>query len=365
MFNTELFTRMEAEYPFAAACYAEAVRNGTINAETFRDIVTEFMKNSPETRQDAEDMIRDRRERKTPDPHAPHCPEGTCHPECAAEPDTHEGRLGFHGQIMLKADKAIPKGEIWMVTENGLPEKIGGLQSGIALQAQYEAEMSQIQKDIVAQYIKIAYEPPSDDARDVFVKCSRCRYTSRKASEAAQCPQCRYIHDGKRRPAMPGVTQYRAADQTQYLRLQDPARDLVVILARSPDGMRFVQIEGKVWHLLSGRTNAPEGEVAITDDDLETLLQYEKTTKSLVFGSKAQNLGKLQDKLTRQLFMTDPDVHAYVALHAETPERFPGLMEKAFTMGWTRNQKYPRECAWVERCHSRACAMMGHDPDLK
>lgn len=249
-------------YPSAWACYSEAHHNRTINDETLIGICEDFLAMPEEDRVQADRDICAARRREgnvAPDPNVAHCAAGTCHPECAEEPDTFEGRLGFYGETAFKdrpglkawfeegAREAAKEMMERKMTEAGIvrlnPAKPEGVSSGIALQAQYEAEMDRIQKDIAAQYIKFAYEPQAEDSKP--------------------------------------------------------------------------------------------------------------------------NLGKIQDKLTRQLFMTDPAVHAYVARHAETPERFPGLMEKAFTMGWTRNPKYPQECAWVEACHSRACQMMGHDPDLK
>jgi hypothetical protein len=321
-----LFEKMAEDCPAMAAVYEEAYANKTITLATFTDLIREFMASPPAQRLEAEMTIRELSKR----PDSPPCT------------------------------------------------------SGIALEM-WQEETEAIAARLMAEHKKLSAP------FYLSMPCERCgtARTSAGKDEADAlrligdtCSQCRYVHGKGRRPAFDDdrIAQCKAVPGTTYRRLQDPARDIVLIIAISDDDrrVRMAPMDGKLWHMLSGKTNAPQGEVAITDDDLETFLQLEKAPEYTL--QTRPRTGQIQDKLTRQLFMTDPEICAYVAKQAEVSlvaatlsmelrERLDRFMERAWTMAFERDEwgkwAHPREHAWAERCHSRACSMMRHDPDLR
>lgn len=129
-------------------------------------------------------------------------------------------------------------------------------------------------------------------------------------------------------------------------------QDAVLIVARREDGRgRMLSIPGQVWRQLQSNTNPPPGEVALTDDDLESILcdrghQCYRITKAFSFSDAAEEYHELKESL----FRTDPDVLAHVRKQMDVTD----------TTGWRRMQT-GLDLAW-ERSGAGS-TLVGYEPE--
>lgn len=138
------------------------------------------------------------------------------------------------------------------------------------------------------------------------------------------CRACRDVH-GKvtpRQPAIPGVTQHKARPGVSYRIYDNMMRDDALIVAESQENLgwgRMVLVPGQLLHCWKKRTKAPPGEVALTDDDLETIInQFDLKPMHFqpwapVEEDDAESLREEYHETKAEIFRSDPELMAHVA----------------------------------------------------
>ncbi len=160
----------------------------------------------------------------------------------------------------------------------------------------------------------------------------------------------------ERRPVQ-GVRAAKAPEDESYRICWGDDFDTVYLMTSD----RILTLSGKVLRLYGQSTNAPSGERALLDDDLESILQHhDRDTRRIV-----PHVADEYHELKKSLFVTDPDVVAFVASKIDMPvkdevfvsERFLAAMELAWERsgaGGNGAQGHEPERGWQVRAAQRA-----------
>jgi len=157
-----------------------------------------------------------------------------------------------------------------------------------------------------------------------------------------------------RQPAIPGVTQHKARPGVSYRLYDNSCHDDVLIVAESmenPGWGRQVLVPGQLFTIWKRRTNPPPGEVALTDDDLETIIN-EFDLRPMHFqpwtpveedeDEDTSETAAEYEALKREFFFTDLELQAHVAKcldipfdpDAESGPQFGEKMHAALEHAW-------------------------------
>lgn len=182
-------------------------------------------------------------------------------------------------------------------------------------------------------------------------------------------------YQGPRRPALPGPQQ-TAKPRVSYRIYDNQWRDDVLIVAESNENHgwgRMVVVSGQAMACFKSRTNAPPGEVALTDDDLETIIEYMAHKGAMHFqpwtpaeDDDDDDLLEEYAHLRRELFMTDPELLAHVAKNLDldlvnnrglaASARLQDGLETAYVLAEDTTNKV--EAAALHRATRRAGAVL-------
>ncbi len=228
--------------------------------------------------------------------------------------------------------------------ENRPEQKPKGLDSGIAIGMALDAEVQrEIQKWV-------------DDAEPgKLFGLDRSQYPARLSQES---------YRGPRQPAWPDLRQRTALPGICYRIYTDVMRDAVLLVATDTDGSgRMMHIGGELYVRARRRTNAPLGEVDMTDDDHETALGGVPSMVCTFESPGADDSPTGATDLELMLFKTDPEVIAHVTqqLDLMTPnlagDRLRKLEDGLCTAHCRACRNHEPERTWLDRATSRMRAI--------
>ncbi len=172
---------------------------------------------------------------------------------------------------------------------------------------------------------------------------------------------------GPRRPAVDGPQFTRCPGVTYRVYSNQWMDDVLITATNDETGWgRMLLISGELWCLLKSRTNPPTGEVALTDDDLETLLRTlhdvncfrpasENYYDQLEWDDTKERMEEYSD-LKEQLFRSDPDVIAHVCKQLDMKVSAEMMVSARFIEGM--------DLAW-RRSGGEGFATVSHHPELE
>jgi hypothetical protein len=167
-----------------------------------------------------------------------------------------------------------------------------------------------------------------------------------------------------RKPALPHAEQKTARPGVTYHVWGRPGVAALIVASDGKSG-RMLSVPESAWIKLCAGTEAPSGEVALTDDDLETLLcDCWALTWRLQPSTSFSEVAEVYHELKEMLFRSDPDVIAHVRKQMEVDNIIGDIqIEPRMSLGldkaWQRTfAGHQPEHAWMVRAAHRASEIL-------